>query len=149
MKLAGGIGLLAVALFMLLGVFNMNSDVGFGATVGAFLVAVVIPAVSGFVLIRSHLQSGKNLDKRRNILKQKTLEAEILNLAGKNNGKLTVVEVVREFAVDMESAGEALDSLHEKSMAEIELTESGVIVYSFYDVKHLPEKGGSRGVLDV
>ncbi|MEL6822427.1 MAG: hypothetical protein AAFP70_11740 [Calditrichota bacterium] len=149
MKLAGGIGLIGVALFMLLGVFNMDADVGFGATVGAFLVAVVIPAVCGLVLIRSHQQSGKKLDHSRNILKQKTLEAEILNLAGKKNGKLTVVEVVREFAVDTEFAKDALDSLHEKSMAEIELTESGVIVYSFYDVKHLPEKDSSRGVLDA
>ncbi|MGH1365709.1 MAG: hypothetical protein ACRBF0_19265 [Calditrichia bacterium] len=149
MKLAGGIGLIAVALFMVLGMFNMKSEPGFAVLVATFVIAVLIPAGFGFALIRSHQQGGKNLNKSRDTLRQKTLEAEILNLAGKKNGKVTVVEVVREFAVETDAAKRALDSLHEQSMAEIELTESGVLVYAFHDIKHLSEKDSSRGVLDA
>ena len=37
---------------------------------------------------------------------------------------------------------------HDVPFAEIEVTESGMLVYAFPDVQRLPEKGMSRGILD-
>ena len=45
-----------------------------------------------------------------------------------------------ELAVDNDKTKEVLDSLAAQSLANVELTESGIIVYSFYDVLHLGEK---------
>jgi hypothetical protein len=37
----------------------------------------------------------------------------------------------------------------DRGLAEVEVSESGVLVYSFYDVRHLGEKEAARGVLDA
>ncbi len=48
----------------------------------------------------------------------------------------------------METAKEVLESLHTQGLSEIELTESGMIVYTFYDILNLSEKDSAKGVLD-
>ncbi|MDH3601901.1 MAG: hypothetical protein OEU26_20000, partial [Candidatus Tectomicrobia bacterium] len=89
------------------------------------------------------------LEHRKERLRQRTLEAEILRLAAHRGGKLTVVEVVSELAVEPDTAKQALDALLGQSLAEIELTDSGVLVYTFYDIQHLAEKRASKGVFDA
>jgi hypothetical protein len=78
-----------------------------------------------------------------------TLEAEVLRLAKQKGGKLTVVEVMTDLALDSDAAKEVLDSMAGKSLAEVELTESGIIVYAFYEVRHLQDKESAKGVLDA
>ncbi|MCP4353106.1 MAG: hypothetical protein GY795_47250 [Desulfobacterales bacterium] len=54
-----------------------------------------------------------------------------------------------EFAADAETAKNALESFANEGISEIQLTDSGVLVYSFYDIRHLAEKESARGVLDA
>ena len=52
-------------------------------------------------------------------------------------------------AITPEAAKDALDALALREQAELEITESGVIVYAFHDVRHLEEKSRAKGVLDA
>lgn len=60
-----------------------------------------------------------------------------------------MVEVVAETAMGAEQAEAMLRSLAEHGIAEPEVTDSGLIVYSFYDLQKLGEKKDSRGLLDA
>ena len=146
-RLWGGIGLIVVALFMLLGFLRADAG-GAGATAIAVVIAVVLPAVGGAALLRAHFGSARTLASRRDQLRQQTLDAEVLRLAGRHGGRLTVVEVVTELGVSDAAAKETLDGLMMRELAEIEITDSGMLVYRFGDVERLPDKGSSRGVLD-
>ena len=148
-KLLGGSGLLVLALFMLLGFFKSDAPIASPATLLAFGITVVLPVLGGAALIYRHYRRQEWLGHRKERLRQQTLESEILRLAAQRGGKLTVVEVVSELAVDPDTAKQAFDALLARSLAEIELTDSGVLVYTFYDVQHLPDKRSSKGVFDA
>ncbi len=109
------------------------------------LVSVISLAIVGVIAFAAKKYS----DKQTHILHRRTFEADILKLAEQKSGRLTIVEVMAEFAVDAETAKNALESFASEGIAEIEITESGVLVYSFYDIRHLAEKESARGVLDA
>ena len=100
-------------------------------------------------MIWSHGREKKKSAAEKEALRTRTLQADILRLAEEKGGKLTVVEVMAGLAVDKEAAGKALDALVGQEVAEIELTDSGVVVDAFYDIGHLKEKAEARGVLDA
>ena len=147
-KLIGAAGLTAIALFMLLGF--LNADLGGGAaSLVALLLVVGLPAAGAAMLTRSHFAERSRLSGRKALLRQHTLDAEILRLAGERGGRLTVVEVATEVGVSLEGAKEALDGLLLREHADLELTDTGVTVYHFYDVKNLGDKHTARGILDA
>lgn len=43
----------------------------------------------------------------------------------------------------------ALDGMVLRSEAELEVTDEGVLVYTFHDLKHLAGKANARSVLDA
>lgn len=147
-KLIGGGALLLVALLMLVGFLRADVDPSAPATILALLIGVVVPAGAGVALIRARLRAGGAASQRREQLVRETLAAEVLRLAGQHDGRLTVVEVVTELAVPPETAKEALDGLMTRDFADLEVTDSGVLVYVFGDVRDLPEKAKSRGLLE-
>ncbi|MGH7676116.1 MAG: hypothetical protein ACREMV_12670 [Gemmatimonadales bacterium] len=147
-KLIGGGALLFLSLFMLLGFFNVSGRLGIPAAALTLLIAVGIPAGAGAALVRAYVRERRGFAGHRERLRLQTYQAEILKLAERRGGKLTVVEVVAEAALDPATAEAALASLVEQGVADIEVTESGLLVYTFPDVERLPEKGSSKGILD-
>ncbi len=143
-----GFTLVGVSLFMMLGFLRADLSISAMETLLTLLIAVGVPGAAGGTLLYQHFGGGKKLARSKAELIRKTQEAELLRLAGENDSKLTVVEVVRELAVTHPEAEELLKSLVIKGFAEIEVTDSGMLVYSFPDVKLLKEKSTSRGVLD-
>lgn len=147
-RLFGGGALLLVALFMLSGFLRSDVDPSAPATFLALLIGVGLPAGAGAALIMGHLRRGGAASQRIERLRQESQLAEVLRLAAARDGRLTVVEVVTDLAVSPETAKEVLDVLMRRDLADIEVTESGVLVYVFRDVQLLPEKLRSRGILD-
>jgi len=82
-------------------------------------------------------------------LRQQTIDAEVLRLAVTEGGSLTAVEVATALALTPEQAKDTLDSLVGRDIADIAVTERGVVVYTFHDAKHLGGKGDAKGVLDA
>jgi hypothetical protein len=148
-RTVAGIGLILLSLFMLLGFLRSDAALGAPATIGALLVSVALPAAGGAALLAGRFGSRRRVAARREQLRLQTLDAELLRLAEQHGGKLTVVEVVRDLALTPEAAKEALDALHARELAEIEVTDSGVLVYAFHDIARLRDKPSSRGLLDA
>ncbi|MBI6545417.1 MAG: hypothetical protein HY692_01400 [Cyanobacteria bacterium NC_groundwater_1444_Ag_S-0.65um_54_12] len=149
-KALGGGGLVLLAFLMLSGFLRSHVNPWAPATLIALLVAVVLPLGVGIFLLAGVLGAGSKIDRRREELRHQTLQAEILRLAACHGGKLTVVEVTTELAIDPKSAEEALDALAVRESAEVELTESGIMVYAFRGLEHLKEeKARSKRILDA
>lgn len=142
----GGIALLAIAAFMFLGFLNSSASLGSPTAIVALLLTVGLPAGAGVALLRG---IGGERTARVERLRQQTIEAEILRLAMQHAGKLTAVEVATALALPPETAKASLDSLAERELADLEITDAGVIVYAFHDAKHIGGKSSARGILDA
>ena len=147
-KLVGGVALLVLALFMVVGFLRSGADPFALRTLFALFIAVGLPAAGGSWLVARHFGVGRRIEGRREQLRRDTLEAEVLKMAGRHGGRLTAVEVAGELAVPTSTAEELLNELMAREMAEIEITDSGLLVYTFHDVRHLSEKETARGLLE-
>lgn len=147
-KLMGGISLLAVALFMVVGFLRADVNPAALSTMVALLIGAGLPAAGGTWLLARHFGIGRGIERRREQLRRDTLEAEILKMAARHEGRLTAVEVAGELAVPTTTAEQLLNGLMTREMAEIEVTDSGLLVYAFHDVQHLAEKKSARGLLE-
>jgi hypothetical protein len=145
-RTTGGIALLVLAALMFLGFMRSNASLAAPATIAALLLTTVAPAVGGIALLRG---GGSARARRLDQLRQRTIDAEILRLAVTEGGKLTAVEVATALAISPELAKETLDALVTRDVADIAITERGVIVYTFHDAKHIGGKGDAKGVLDA
>ena len=149
MKLFGAAGLAAIALFMFLGFLNSDRGLSDAAALVAVALTVGLPATGAGLLLRSHFAERSRLVGRKAQLRQQTLEAEVMRFAGEHAGRLTVLEVTTRLGVTPEAAKEALDSLARREHADLEITDEGIIVYNFYDVRHQGGKDSARGLLDA
>jgi hypothetical protein len=147
-KLIGAVGLAVLALFMLAGFMNSALALSSTTTVVALLLTVALPAAGAALLARAHFAERSRLTGRRAELRRHTIDSEILRLAARHAGQLTAVEVATELAMSPEAAAEALKELGIRGQADVQVTDDGVLVYSFYDVRHLGGKATARGVLD-
>lgn len=141
-----GVTLCVVAGLMFLGFAQVGT-----VTIASFIALAIgagIPAALGFALLTGRLGSGRNLAAAKVKLRRQTIEAEILGLAGKRDGKITLVEVISELALDDAEASEVLESLAVRGLADIQITDSGTIVYDFRDVRLLSDKGSAKDVLE-
>jgi len=144
----GGL-LVQLSLFLLVGFFRSDAALAAPATHVALLITVVLPAAGGLALVAGHVRGRGRRVGRREELRRQTIESEILRLAEQRGGRLTAVEVASDMAIAPEAAKEALDSLALRELADLQITDSGVLVYAFHDIRHLREKAHARGVLDA
>ena len=147
-KLLGGLALLAVSLFMVVGFLRADVNPAALSTMVALLIGAGLPAAGGGWLLARHFGVARRIGRRREELRRDTLEAEVLKMAERHGGRLTAVEVAGELAVPATTAEELLHELMRRELAEIEITDSGLLVYSFNDLRHLSEKGTARGLLE-
>lgn len=144
----GGI-FLALAAFMFIGFMAAGGTFSAPATIAAFIIAVLLPAGTGAMLIRSSLGGGRHLSERQEALRLETVEAEVLRLAGKNGGRLTIVETAGALGIQAEEAEKVLRHLMAKEVADVAVSDSGLLVYTFHDITVLGEKEEARGLLDA
>jgi hypothetical protein len=148
-RLVGSGLLILLSLFMLFGFLGSGAPIGAVTTIAALLITVALPAAAGVALASGHFRARGRLARRRDELRRQTIESEILRLAAQRGGRLTAVEVASDMAISPEVAKETLDSLALRELADLEITESGGIVYAFPDVRHLQQKAQAKGVLDA
>jgi hypothetical protein len=144
----GGLVLLLVSAFMLLGFIRSDASFAEVRTFLALLISVVLPAAGGVALLRGASTAGGR-GTRVEQLRQATIESEILRLAMLQAGRLTVVEVASALALQPEEAKATLDGLVTREVADLDITDAGVLVYTFHDAKHVGDKQSARGLLDA
>lgn len=147
-RIAGGVALLGLALFMVVGFVLGDVDRTAFRTLVALLIVAGLPAAGGTWLLARQFGVGRRIEARREALRRDTLEAEILRMAERHDGRLTAVEVAGELAVPANTAEETLKELMARGMADIEVTDSGLLVYTFHEVRHLSEKEDAKGLLE-
>lgn len=148
MKVLGGALLIGVALFMALGFAVSTATRSLGVTIAAVLIAVAVPAGAGVALIHSHYRNKHLRTADRSELRLQTWESELVKLATERGGKLTIVEAVAATGLRAPQVEEAFRSLTQQGVADIDVTDSGMLVYRFPDVQLLEEKGGSKPILE-
>jgi hypothetical protein len=148
-KIAGSVGLALLALFMLAGFLNSDTDVSAGARLLALGITVVLPAAGAVLLARSHFAEKSRLTGRRAELRRHAMESEIVRLAQARGGKLLAVEVAMAMHVAEDAAREALDAMVARERAELEVTDEGNLVYVFPTLRQLSDKSTARGLLDA
>lgn len=139
--------LIGISLFMLMGMFNANLP--FMTKFVMFFLVVVAPGAGGGYLLYSGKQQGQDRISNKKRLAQQTLEAEIIQMARKNQGRLTVIEVVSQLGIDKNHAEEVLDNLALQKIADVQMTDDGLIVYNFTELHQLSDKHQSRRLEDV
>ena len=110
--------------------------------------AVGLPAATGIALLKPGLLTRGKLQQSRADIRQRTLQSEVLRLAGERQGRITIVEVVEEFAISPEEAKKVLDALAIEGMADFAVTDSGMVVYDFRELRQMDDKTKARGILD-
>jgi hypothetical protein len=144
-KIGGGV-LLFVAAFMLLGFLRSSASLLSPTGLFAVLLTVALPAYAGIALLRGSL--GGTSKSRMQALRQQTIDAEILKLAMAHQGRLTEVEVASALALPAGEAKESLDRLVTREVADLEITDEGVLVYTFHEARYFEGKGDAKGLLD-
>lgn len=147
-KLWSGFALLGLALFMMFGFVRTAADGIATAELIAFGIVVVLPLFFGIRLLRDHFGSDQLVEKNKADLRQRTLAAEVLRLAGTHGGKLTILEVVTALAITPDVAKEVMDGLARDGFADFQVTDAGVIVYDFQDIRRLGDKADAKGILE-
>jgi len=113
------------------------------------VITVLLPGAAGVNLLRQHLRErGAPPLSAAGHGDRQSPDSEILRLAERLNGRVTVVEVVAETGIAADAAETSLGSLVARGMAEPEVTDGGLVVYRFPDVEQLKDKGSSHGVLE-
>jgi len=144
-RTTGAIALFVLAGLMLVGFVRSDATLAAPATIVALLLTTVAPAIGGIALLRGgDTKRSRRLDQ----LRDQTIDAEILRLAVSEGGRLTAVEVATALTLTPEAAKDKLDALVHRDVADIAVTERGVVVYTFHDAKHLGGKSDAKGVLD-
>ena len=88
----------------------------------------------------------KKLDAAAHLVRYRRQQNRVVRLAHKRNGRLTVTETAADTGLTVEEAAEILKRLADGGFVEVEITDSGLIVYRFPEVLFAHEKQWSRGV---
>jgi hypothetical protein len=147
-RLLGAAGLAGVGLFMMTGFLASAAPITAPATLAALALTVGLPALGSAILVRGHFAEARRRGARRSLLRLQTMQAEILRLAGESGSRLTVVEVAAQLGVPPDEAREALDALMRQDQADLEITDEGLLVYTFEELRLVERKHESRRLLD-
>ena len=146
-RTVGGVVLLLVSAFMLLGFVPSDASFASVNTIVAVLATVVLPALGGVALLRTANVHGRRSGSRADLLRRTTIESEILRLAMLRDGRLTAVEVASALALSAEESKVVLDALVMREVADLDVTEDGGLVYRFEDARRALERQSARGLL--
>ena len=88
----------------------------------------------------------KKLDAAAHLVRYRRQQSRVVRLARQRGGRLTVTETAADTGLTVEEASEILKRLADGGFVEVEITDSGLIVYRFPEVLFDHEKHWSRGV---
>lgn len=119
-----------------------------GLLSGVFLTADL--AAGGTLLIPALLSAGVGIALVRNGRSRSkfVLQSEILRLAEEQHGRITVLEAAAAFGIPVEEAKGVLEAFVISGVADLEVSESGTVIYSFAELQRPEEKSRTKGLLE-
>ncbi len=132
-----GAALLLFGATMILGVliqwFDHSSTSSFGTDLTVFILLGLLPAEGALLLIRRTFRASR---RRRD----GAFESALFRLAASKQNKITAVEVAESMSLPIADARSLLDRYCEKGIARLEISDSGVKVYWFWELVSEEEK---------
>lgn len=144
MRRVGGYIAVVIGSFMGIGVLlNAAGPHSAGALLLSFVLFSAAPLVGGVWLLREP-------GGRRAALAaaSQAWDSELMRLAERRGGSLSVAEVVAHADLDVIEAEQRLDALFKRGLCELQVTERGVVVYRFPELPSVGDKRAARGVLE-
>lgn len=126
----GGIALVIPALGLIGGAWWSGLVMSPVALFGLLLV-FVLPAIDRVASLRDSLQHDS--DRRIAALRRETIDAEILRVALKHQGRLSSAEVSAALGLDTGESQAVLEDLVQRRVASVEVPEEGMPIYAFPD----------------
>ena len=144
MRQVGGYVAVAVGTFFGVGVLlNAGGSHSSASLLLSFVLFAVAPVAAGAWLLRKPRPRAQAL-----VAADRAWDSELLRLAARRDGHLSVAEVVAHADLDAGDAERRLDALCRRGLCEISVTETGVVVYRFQATPSAAEKAQARGVLE-
>lgn len=112
-----------------------------GHVVDQFSVGVALTIFGGLLWILA-----KRLDAAAQLVRYRRHQNRIVRLARDRGGRLTVTETAADSGLTVEESADILKRLADGGFVEVEITDSGLVVYRFPEVVYGHEKPWSRGV---
>lgn len=136
-------GLFLVAAFMTLGFSVSKETHSPGVMVFSLLLTVGLPVAVGIGLLRGAPRANS---ARMQQLRDQTIDAEILRLAIERQGRLTSVELMSTLGLAEVDVNASLDRMMKREVADMEVSEDGVLIYTFHEAKYMKGDGGAKFV---
>ncbi len=141
-----GLGTCFMSSFMVIGavglIFDPDPQYQDKAAYIILLIFSLLFAIGGFMMYRHH---SRKAEKRS----REYIEQDILKLAAEKHGKITPAEVVLSAKIGIDEAKKMLDSFCEQGLAQLNLTEKGVMVYVFDGFLSEEEKNTVKSPLEI
>lgn len=99
----------------------------------------ILPTIGGGWLCHHMYKTMRNR-------KVEEAEREILCLAQEHQGRLTIADVTINTSLSSAEAKKALDLCNMNGLTDVEVTDSGAVVYRFYDIISDDERNESKGL---
>ncbi len=135
-KLIGGGVCMFIGLFMLFGFLATPKEFSLIVSLMYGLLLIAAPIAGGGLLIRSHFTAKRKALQDTQKVLQEQQEREIIRLAQKKGGRLTIPEIAADTSLGTSEAEETMKEMTSKGYVDMQVTESGVIVYEFYEIAH-------------
>jgi len=88
----------------------------------------------------------RKLDASAQLVRYRRQQNTIVRLARERGGRLTVTEAAADTGLTMEEVDQLLKQLADSGFVELEITDSGMVVYRFPEILFAHEKPWSRGL---
>lgn len=128
---AGGGGFKRAVAYMALAFAALMIAVGFGELEIGMIITGMISGGFGGLLLK---KVKTDREERRDAILQ-SLQLPVLQLAGRKGGRLTVTDVATEMGWPMARAEKVLNSLDDGMRVMSDITDEGVIVYDFLEIR--------------
>jgi len=92
---------------------------------------IVMGSIFGVLPVTGGLQLCRKMKKRGQLRSREIVERQLLELASKNNGCLTIAETSMKMSIPSDEAKKILDECHLNNLAELEVSDSGAVLYRF------------------
>lgn len=133
--------------FMLLGFLSNTQKGSLAEELVSLILFVGVPLLNGVFLLRKYYRDQKKaLEEKERALKARKA-AEIIRLAQRKRGRLTVTEVVAETSLDMAEAEKILQEMVTRGYIGLKITDSGLLVYEFHEMTR-EDKDAAKGILE-
>lgn len=108
----------------------------------------IMPLGLGGYLIKKSTQIRKEFLSDAENMTEQAMERRVLQIASELGGKVTPSEVALKTHITLDKANELLQSMQEGGYAELEITQSGAIIYYFRGFLSNDDRKNAKGLLD-